>query len=637
MANGNENGASASAIQYHFDDFVIDPANREVRRDGVAMPLRGKVFDVLLVFAENPARLLSKDELLEKVWKSDFVEEGNLARNISTLRKALGDTGKEHKYIATIPGHGYRFVADVLQIDKDSRPETAISDPVVETHRQSRRWVLLIAIVTIALTIAWLGTQRFFTPTQSIRSLAVLPLKRTDGGDNYLGIGIADAVIRKISQTRQLVVRPTGAVLRYANSDVDTLSAAKELNTDAALEGIVQSSGDRLRISVNLLRTADGASLWTDNFDMPAADIFAVQDKVAQQVAAHLRLHIDASQTATTGTKYPANAAAYEFYIKGIFSLDQRGYKEQALPQMRETIDFFNKSLEADPDYALAHAQLAWAYAWTAQFIDASDVKWADLARQEIRRADELDSDIAETHLAKAMLFWSRYENYQYDAVIRELLIARQLNPSTTHGELAGIIGHLGLDDRASDELKLALEADPASQSLKDLTLILPFLRGDPDGWLQSRQNLPSDDFKYVDPWYYMRKGDLENAKKAIDEREPQGGKYPEFLMIQALYSAQMGNFSEAESKVPAIVDMLLPGSQNRHHVTYNAACIFALAGDSREAVKWLRETAATGFPDYPLFARDQYLDRIRKSPEFVKFISEQQVQWERFRQEIDE
>src|SRR6185295_7949867 len=173
-----------------------------------------------------------------------------------------------------------------------------------------------------------------------------------------------------------------------------------------------QSSGDRLRISVNLLRTADGSSLWTDNFDMPAADIFSVQDRVAQQVAARLRLHIDAAQTASTSSKYPANASAYEFYIKGIFSLDQRGYGNEALPQMRETIDYFNKSLEADPNYALAHAQLAWAYAWTAQFIDASDVKWADLVRQEIRRADELDPDIAETHLAKAMLFWSRYENY---------------------------------------------------------------------------------------------------------------------------------------------------------------------------------------------------------------------------------
>jgi DNA-binding winged helix-turn-helix (wHTH) protein/TolB-like protein/tetratricopeptide (TPR) repeat protein len=645
-ANGNKNGHLVDRLRFAFDEFEVDPTNRLLLRNGDEVPLTGKVFDVLLVFAENPGRLLAKEEIIEKVWDGSFVEEGNLARNVSTLRKALGDEGKDHKYIITVQGRGYRFAADVSRVENiDSEPADS---PVSLSQKAGipeqdgakhfpRRWFLIISSAVLFLTAAvWIGGERFLTPTNQIKSLAVLPLKTLDAGDNYLGVGIADAVIRRVSQTRQLTVRPTSAVLHYVNNDTDGIAAAKELNADAVLEGTVQRAGDRLRVSVNLLRTGDGASLWADNFDMPAADIFVIQDNVARQVATRLRLHLNATQTTGSENEYPANPVAYEFYIKGIFSLDQRGGGEEALPQMQATIDLLKKAVEADPNYALAHAQLAWAYVWTAQFIEPAEPNWAELARQEIDKADELDADLAETHQAKAMLFWSKYENFQNDAAIRELLIAQQLNPNTSHGELAGILGHLGLEERAVRELNRALEIDPTSRSLKDLKLILPFLRSDADAWLIERQKKPLE-FTYYDPWYYLRKDDLDDAKKAIGERVPRGQKYPDFLMIQALYFALKGDFHESELRAPGIIAMIQPEDQSRHHVTYNAACIYALAGRSSEAVKWLRETADTGFPNYPLFARDPFLDPIRQNPEFVSFLAEQKDQFERFQQEFGE
>ena len=474
------------------------------------------------------------------------------------------------------------------------------------------------------------------TPGQPrIKSLAVLPLKSFDNGENFLGLGIADAIIRRTSQAGELSVRPTSAVLKYLKENTDSLEAARQLNADAVLEGSTQRTGDRLRVSVNLLRASDGASLWTASFDMLSTDIFVIEDKVAEQVATRLALRLDSTQQAALKNRYPTNPIAYEFYLKGIFNLDERGYGEDGKPQMATTIDFFKKAIEADPNYALAHAQLAFAYVWTALFIEPANLKWADLARAEIKRSQELGPNLAETHLANALLLWSAYEGYQNDASIRELLLAKQLNPNSGHGELAATYGHVGLDDLASRELQRALEIDPTSQSLKELTRILPYLRADADGWFVEAQKNGSG-FAHVAPWYYLRKHMLDDAQKSIDERLPKGSAYPDFLMQQALFFALKGNFREAEARVPGLLARIQFNDQSRHHSTYDAACIYALAGKSDEAVKWLKETAATGFPNYPLFERDPYLNRIRQAPEFIQFMAESKTRWEAYKKEFD-
>jgi len=507
----------------------------------------------------------------------------------------------------------------------------------VKTHKRSvmvSLAILLLAVATGALIYGW-RLKTTATPAQpQIKSLAVLPLKTLDTNEDYLGVGIADAVIRRISQTGQLTVRPTSAVLKYVKEENDSLTAARQLNADAVLEGTVQRAGDRLRVSVNLLRTSDGASLWADSFDMTAADVFLIQDKVAQQVASRLELRFDSAQQARLNEKYPTDPRAYESYIRGVTSLDERGYGEEDMSQMNDTIDFFKKAIEIDPKYALAHAQLAFAYVWTALFIKPAEAKWVDLARAEIKESTELDPNLAETHIAHALLLWSSYESYQNAEAIRELRIAKQLNPNSGRPELPALYGHVGLDDLAAQELKRAMEINPTSQSLKDLTMILPYLRVDADEWFAARQKLYPTAGRAV-PWYFLRKGNLDEAQKAVDERLLRTPDSYDLLMQQALLLALKGDFRSAQERVPGILAKVQLSDESRHHSTYDAACIYALAGKSSEAVKWLKETAATGFPNYPLFERDPFLDRIRQAPEFIQFMAEQKAQWEKYRQEF--
>ena len=647
----SKNGTNSNGHRFTFDDFEVDPQNRACTRAGEPVPISGKVYDILLAFLENPGRLLSKDELLERVWADEFVEEGNLARNVSTLRKALGDTEKQHRYIATVPGHGYRFVADVDHIDDVIKqpPSSAHGEALVRSVQEtptpgsvptippdeprSRKIFWTLAAVIVLFTVAWFSKDRLFTASPTVKSLAVLPLRGIDPNDNYLGVGIADAVIRRISSSGQLTVRPTSAVLHYLNQDADTLVAARELNTDGILEGNVQRSGDRLRVSVNLLRTSDGTSIWNDNFDMQASDIFQVQDEVAQRVAEKLKIQLGSTRKVETAT-YPTDPAAYEAYLKGIFSFDQRGFTEDDAPQMMETIGYFKRSLDIDPNYALAHAQLAVCYAWMSLFIKPGESRWVDLARQEIARSQELDHDLAESHLANALLLWSGYGNYQIEAAVIELRTVKRLDPNWAGADLAALYGHIGLEDQSVMELKRARAVDPTSQSLKGLAAVLPYLRGDPDGWKAVYPEHPLDD-RELAHWYYLRKGSLDLAQKIVDERLSRSPDFYDLLMQRALINALRGNFAQAEAEIPNAFAHLQHNAEDYHHETYDTACIFALEEKSGEAVKWLKVTANTGFPNYPLFARDPFLDKIRQSPEFIQFLSEQKAQWERFEQEF--
>jgi tetratricopeptide (TPR) repeat protein len=301
---------------------------------------------------------------------------------------------------------------------------------------------------------------------------------------------------------------------------------------------------------------------------------------------------------------------------------------------MQTTIDFFKQSIAIDPTFVLSHAKLSFAYAWTAAAIEPGNSHWADLAKEQLKEAQELDPNVAETHFAHAYLLWTGYEGYQTEAAIRELRLAKQLNPNSCSPDLPALLGHIGLDDLALRELQRALDIDPTSQSLKELKLILPYIRGDADAWFAVRQNIPSG-FSRVDPWYYIRKGRLDDAQRAIDERISKAPDEPNLLMEQALLLALKGKSSQAEARVPAILAKVETNSQSRHHLTYFASCIYALSSNSLEAVKLLKETANTGFPNYPLFERDPFLDRIRKSPEFIDFMTEQRAQWEKLRAEF--
>ena len=500
------------------------------------------------------------------------------------------------------------------------------------TPRAAVYAAVLTTLTLGALAYVWRWRQSPVAPRAEIKSLAVLPLRSLDAGENYLGLGIADALIRRISQTGELIVRPTSAVRRYLNEDTDAITAARQLNADAVLEGSMQRAGDQLRVSVNLLRTSDGASLWADNFDMRMTDIFTIQDRVAQEVAARLRLQLDPSQQARFVKRYTSNPIAYEFYLKGVYSFDQRQGGAKAKYQVEASIDFFKKAIAADQNYALAHAQLALAYAWVAQFVEPAEAVWTERAKVEIDRAEALDPQLAETHVARHYILRSAYGGWQIEAAIRELLLAQQLNPDAGLDQLGVLYSHIGLEDLFEREMQRALDVDPTSEYVKNATV-------------NSYENLHLyDECLAAEQKYFngeprvsclLGKGRLDEAQARIEQALTKEPDDADAHRLKAIFLALKGDFRAAEAEIPFLLSRRSVKDFAYHHLTYDIACIYALAGESYEAIKWLRKTAATGFPCYPLFARDPYLDRIRQAPEFTQYMAEMQAQFERYKREF--
>lgn len=654
---------------YEFKSFRLDVVERQLLYNDSPVPLTPKTFDVLALLVENSGHLVEKKEILDVIWINSFVEEQNITRSIHTLRKVLGDDGNGNKFIETVPKKGYRFVAEVEEICEtpaakksngnvnssittnklpasefaavipENDIQTSPADYKIPLRIQSKRKTLVIIFgisflsATVLLLFLYFNSRLDSASNPNeVKSIAVLPLKSLDAGENYLGLGIADAVIRRFSQTGKLTVRPTSAVRHYLNEETDALAAARELNADAVLDGNIQRDGERLRVSVNLLRVSDGVSLWADNFDMRTADIFTIQDTVAQQVASRLRLQLDPAQQAHLSKRFTSNPIAYEYYVKGVYSFDQRSYGDDAKPQMEATIVLFKKAIEADPDYALAHAQLAYAYIWKAIFIETQSV-WADLAKEEINRADALDPQLAETHVARHWLLVSAYEGWQSEAAVRELLLAQQINPNVGFVELGGIYYHLGLEDLGDRAYQRALEIDPTSENVKYQIYAHYILVRKYDEWLDAYQKFNPNAPNML--WYFMGKGRLDEAQKALDELSAKNPK-ADLGLSKAFLATLKGDFRPAETEIPLILSKANPQKYTYHHLTYNIACIYALMGKSEESVKWLRKTAAEGFPSYTLFERDAYLNRIRQTPEFIRFMEEMKAQNERYKSEFE-
>ena len=654
---------------YEFGRFRLDVKERNLyRSDGVQNgTLPDKAFNTLVLLVRNPGRLISKQELLGEIWPDSFVEENNLDKCVHAIRHVFEEKPGDDEYIKTIRKRGYRFVADVKRIDNSAKPlptdgiaesvatVLASAQPMAESSEPIRdgpasaqksksRSYRRFAFVAIGLTA--LLAVFIFSPVSStlrnsvfgkdepaqIRSLAVLPLRslNPEADDEYLGLGIADTIIAKISRVGGVTVRPTSSVRKFVGQETDSLEAGQRLQVEAVLDGTFLRVGDRLRVSVNLLRVENGESLWTESFDLPFTDIFAMQDEVSKAVAERLVYRLAPAQQERLTKRYTTNPEAYSYYTKAMYHFSNRGFSGSPQEETETAIDLFKKAIELDPNNAVAHAKLGYAYAWLADFKEAGPDLIAK-AKEELRIAELLDPQLAEVHIARSFIAWSHFEGWQIEEAIREGRLAKRMNPDSGDQLLASLYYHIGFEQQAAMEFESALERDPTSDTVKNSYLSMYSNLAKPDEWFALNQRLFNSG---PDSRYYLEKRMLAEAEPLIDEEYARDSDEPYMLRNRALLLALQGKHREAQAGVPRIME-LARKDKGYHHYPYDIARVYALDSKSKEAVKWLRLAVKDGFPCYPLFARDPFLDPVRNDPAFILFMNEMKIRWAGYKREF--
>src|SRR5450432_416208 len=467
---------------FEFNEYRLETSERRLLRDGSPIPLAPKVFDTLVILLENPGRLLSKDELMQKLWPSTFVEEVSLAQNISQLRKALGDAAGDAQIIQTVAKQGYRFVALVQVVTGEppsnaaktvavvtiDRP-TADHNPNVAAAPYSSRWQLAAGLVVV-LVVAALSYFTFASRREAkavapppIRSIAVLPLANlsTDPEYEFFADGMTDDLITELARIRALRVISRTSVMQYKGTRKSLPEIARELNVDALVEGTVSQRNGHLHVTAQLVQANPEQHIWAESYERPLEQAQNIQSEIAREIAAALRTTMTPEEQARMRGSRTTNSDANLLYLKGRYFWNKR-----TLEGVRQAAQYFEQAVAKDGDFAQAYVGLADAYIFEGGWGMEPATVALPRAEAAARRAIVLDSDNAEAHAALGLIAM----NYEWDwpNAEREYKLALSLNPndSTAHHWYGEYLGAQGRFDEGLAELDRAQDLDPLSLAI---------------------------------------------------------------------------------------------------------------------------------------------------------------------------
>jgi TolB-like protein/DNA-binding winged helix-turn-helix (wHTH) protein/Flp pilus assembly protein TadD len=461
-----------SRPSYEFGPFSVDAGKMRLLNNGEPVPLTPKVLETLLALIEHRDRVLTKDELLKLVWGDTLVEEGGLARNISILRKALGEKPDDHEYVVTVPGRGYRFVAEVQErsgdISASGAPEPARAQTDSDRPRVSaRRWVVLggLAALTLALVVTYMLRPMAATGARRppITSIAVLPLENLSGDPDqeYFADGVTDALINNLARIRALRVVSRTSVMRFKGTQPSLSEIARALHVDAVIDGAVQRTSDRVRISVQLIHAPTDTNLWARDYDGELTDVVRLQDEVARAVAGEIRTQVTAEERAWMASSGVVSPVAYQEYLLGQYYLWR--LTEQDLSR---AIDHFERATSLDPGYAAAYAGLSHAWWWRG-IHGASTLKQVEsTSHAAARKALELDPRLPEAHVSMGRI---KYFRWDWAGAERDFGRALELDPNNLdahffHGMLYMALGRF---PEAIAHIEKAEQLDPLSSTVQ--------------------------------------------------------------------------------------------------------------------------------------------------------------------------
>jgi len=618
---------------YEFEEFRLDAKSHRLfrRETGELVPLTPKAVEVLLFLVRHAGRVLSKDELLEAVWENSFVEESNLSQTIFVLRKTLGEDTKKPRFILTAPNRGYQFIAPVREIapedavleesflSDDSKSKNRNFDPKSEIRNPKSRWFAAPLVVLIAFAVYWFYPSPKPAALNEIKTIAVLPFEdlSAEQADKYLGVGLADALVNKFGNLQQITVRPTRAVLKYAESREDAARIGRELQVDAVLDGRIQRVGERIRVSVQLIRTADNATLWTGNFDDQFTNFFAVQDSISQKVAQSLALQIDDRERARFDRRGTENPSAYQEFLLGRFFWNKRSAND-----LDRAAAHFKRALELDPTFAQASAGLAETYAIYPFYAVVPDKESMPKARAAATRALEIDGELAEAHTVLAYV-QSQYD-FDWQGAEKSYLRALELNPNhaNTRQWYGEFLVFQGRFDESLAQMRKAVELDPTSLSANAAPGLTYNASRQFDKALETTDKVLRMDENFIIARHYRARALFFSGRReeAFEIYRKIVADSNESVFFKADFGFMLGKAgNEAEAR--RILAELSETAKQKYVSPYYFALVHIGLGEKEKAFEYLRKAVAEHDNNVIVMKVGLNFDSVRADPQFIEIL----------------
>jgi TolB-like protein/DNA-binding winged helix-turn-helix (wHTH) protein/Tfp pilus assembly protein PilF len=622
--------------------FEVDFVAGELRKRGIKIKLHRQPFQVLSILLEHAGQVVTKEELSRKLWEGDtFVDfEHSLATAISKIREALGDSADSPRYVETLPRRGYRFIAEVSVVSGSSvdQLESAAGDlsaaidpsPIeragTATGDKRTRWSLAskISALALALMLAILAVWTFRPgrgssasppPPAPIRSLAVLPLESlsSDASQEYFADGMTDELITDLGQISALRVISRTSTMQYKGARKPLPQIARELDVDGVVEGTVLRSGQKVRITAQLIRAAADQHLWSNSYEGDLGDTLALQSKVAREIAEQIRIHLTPQEKAALKSVKAVNPEAYEAYLKGRYFWNKR-----TADGLKKAADYFNQAIEKDPNYAPAYTGLADSYAllgdWEYGVLPPKEAY--PKAKAAATTALELDHTLSEAHTSLA--FSLDGFDWDWESAEREFKRAIELNPNyaTAHHWYGWHLSVLGRHSEAIAELRKAESLDPLSLIISaDVAEELLIAHQYDESIKQSRKTVDMDSnfalAHYELGQAYVQKHMYNEAIRELQTSIALSGGSTTCTSNLAYAYAVSGQKSEAAR----ILNALTSRPAHRFSNASEIALIYVGLDNKDQAMIWLEKAYAERFN--PGILMRPAFDSLRSDPRF--------------------
>lgn len=576
-------------------DVELDLGRYELRRGGRRVKLEKKPMELLILLVSRREQLVSRDEIVAKLWRSDlFVDtERNINNIVRKVRTALGDHAERPRYLETVVGKGYRFVGPVRIVDAQyAKPER---DSCVAPGER---------------------------PT-----LAVLPLRVVGSAmdERGLSLGFADAVVARLGTLQGVDVLPTSVVF-HAPGDAPAAEMGSRLGVRFVVHGAMQRSKGIWRLSIEMLDAPAQKVCFTKRSDVDESKLAELEADVAKAIANALNRPLSPTVEKRI-PRHSKDALAYAEFMQG-YRLSSSG--DPAL--LEEATQHLVNAVSRDAGFALAHATLSFVCA-TRHFEFDPASTWLERAEFHCGRALELDPDLPEGHVAKAFLLWGPSKNFQHLEALAELkrAVAIQKNLPHAYNRMGTILAHVGLLERAREMYERGSAFHPkraVSHSILQVYIWdreYDLAREEIEAW---RAESPANKYPvYFAPLPAMMTEDWPEAKALLEEAVRTLPEEPMVVSLRGLYYALTGDEARAlECMARACASPKSFG--HAHHSYYQIACILAVLGRREVAFDWLERSVSTGFACWPFFLKDKCLENLRGMPEFELLISSLQARY---------